>query len=67
MTMGWHMVMGFEPSLLACYIWEENHNFDMIRRSKQCVINRPTRELVDTVVELATAVAPIPIRSRNSG
>ena len=49
MTMGWHMVMGFVPSLLACYIWEENHSVDMIRRSKQCVINLPTRELVDTV------------------
>lgn len=50
MTMGWHMVMGFELSLLACYIWEENHSFQMIRRSRQCVINLPTRELVDTVV-----------------
>jgi flavin reductase (DIM6/NTAB) family NADH-FMN oxidoreductase RutF len=50
MTMGWHMVMGFEPSLLACYIWEENHSFDMLRRSKQCVVNLPTRDLVDTVV-----------------
>lgn len=50
MTMGWHMMMGFEPSLLACYIWEANHSFEMIRRSKQCVINLPTLDLVDTVV-----------------
>ena len=50
MTMGWHMVMGFEPSLLACYIWEENHSFELIKRSKQCVINLPTVDLVDTVV-----------------
>jgi len=52
MTMGWHMVMGFEPSLLACYIWEENHSFQMIRRSKQCVINLPTVDLLDTVVDI---------------
>ena len=38
MTMGWHMVMGFTPSLIGCYIWDENHSFEMIRRSKQCVI-----------------------------
>ena len=50
MTMGWHMVMGFEPSLVGCYIWEENHSFEMIRRSKQCVINVPTVELARTVV-----------------
>ncbi|RYZ69978.1 MAG: flavin reductase family protein [Lysobacteraceae bacterium] len=50
MTLGWHMVMGFEPSLLACYIWEENHSFSLIRRSRQCVINLPAAELVDTVV-----------------
>ena len=52
MTMGWHMVMGFEPSLLACYIWEENHSFRMIRRSRQCVINLPTVDLLDTVVDI---------------
>ena len=28
MTMGWHMVMGFEPSLIGCYIWDENHSFE---------------------------------------
>jgi len=50
MTMGWHMMMGFDPSLFACYLWEENHSFELIRRSKQCVINLPTLDLVDTVV-----------------
>ncbi len=42
MTMGWHMVMGEEPSLIGCYIWEADHSFEMIRRSRQCVINVPT-------------------------
>ena len=50
MTMGWHMMMGFTPALFACYIWEGNHSFAMIRKSKQCVINLPTTDLVDTVV-----------------
>jgi Flavin reductase like domain len=40
MTMGWHMVMGFDPSLIGCYIWDQNHSFEMIRKSRECVINR---------------------------
>jgi flavin reductase (DIM6/NTAB) family NADH-FMN oxidoreductase RutF len=50
MTMGWHMVMGFEPSLIGCYIWIENHSFDIIRKSKACVINIPTDDLATKVV-----------------
>jgi flavin reductase (DIM6/NTAB) family NADH-FMN oxidoreductase RutF len=50
MTMGWHMVMGFEPSLIGCYIWDENHSFEMIRKSRECVINIPTIDLATKVV-----------------
>ncbi|MBI3129238.1 MAG: flavin reductase family protein [Candidatus Tectomicrobia bacterium] len=45
LTMGWHMVMEFQPSLVGCYIWNANHSFDMIRKSRECVINVPTVEL----------------------
>src|SRR5207245_11601286 len=45
MTMGWHMMMQFSPALFACYIWDGNHSFEMIRRSKECVINIPTTDL----------------------
>ena len=50
MTMGWHMMMGFMPALFGCYIWEGNHSHDMIRRSRECVINVPTVDMIDTVV-----------------
>ena len=50
MTMGWHMVMEFEPSRIGCYIWSENHSFDMVRNSKECVINIPTVDLATKVV-----------------
>ncbi len=50
MTMGWHMMMGFSPALFGCYIWEQNHSFEMIRRSRQCVINVPTVDLASQVV-----------------
>lgn len=50
MTLGWHMML--EYSVVGCYVWNENHSFEVLRRSKQCVINVPTRELVDTVVRI---------------
>jgi flavin reductase (DIM6/NTAB) family NADH-FMN oxidoreductase RutF len=50
MTMGWHMIMEFEPSLVGCYIWSRNHSFDMVRKSKECVIDIPTVDIVAKVV-----------------
>ena len=50
MTMGWHMIMGQEPSLVGCYIWAANHSFELVRKSGECVINVPTAELARTVV-----------------
>ena len=50
MTLGWHMVMAEEPALVGCYIWDANHSFELIRRSKQCVINVPSIELARQVV-----------------
>jgi flavin reductase (DIM6/NTAB) family NADH-FMN oxidoreductase RutF len=55
MTMGWHMVMGFEPSLIGCYIWSENHSYDMVRNSKECVINIPTVDLASKVVRIGNS------------
>jgi flavin reductase (DIM6/NTAB) family NADH-FMN oxidoreductase RutF len=50
MTMGWHTVMEFTPSLVGCLISSGNHSYDLVRQSKQCVINIPTVELAKTVV-----------------
>jgi flavin reductase (DIM6/NTAB) family NADH-FMN oxidoreductase RutF len=55
MTMGWHMIMGEEPSLVGCYIWTRNRSFTMIRRSKECVINVPTVDLATTVVKIGNS------------
>jgi flavin reductase (DIM6/NTAB) family NADH-FMN oxidoreductase RutF len=56
MTMGWHMMLGFSPALFACYIWEANHSFEMLRRSKECVINLPTIDLVNEVVGIGNCM-----------
>jgi flavin reductase (DIM6/NTAB) family NADH-FMN oxidoreductase RutF len=55
MTMGWHTVMEFTPSLVGCIIAESNHSFRMIRESRECVINLPTVELLDTVVHIGNS------------
>ncbi len=50
MTMGWHTVMAFSPSLVGCVISAGNHSFDLVRRSGECVINLPTTDLIDEVI-----------------
>ena len=50
MTMGWHTVMEFEPSLVGCMISSGNHSFGLIKASKECVINVPTFDLAKLVV-----------------
>ena len=55
MTMGWHTMMEFTPSLFGCIIANANHSFDMIRKSKECVINIPTVDLLNEVVGIGNS------------
>lgn len=50
MTMGWHTIMEFVPSLVGCMISSGNHSFNLIRRSGECVINVPTTALTNQVI-----------------
>ncbi|WP_312418654.1 flavin reductase family protein [Shinella sp.] len=50
MTLGWHTILEFSPSLVGLMISGGNHSFHMIRSSRECVINLPTTKLTDTVV-----------------
>ncbi len=50
MTLGWQTVISFEPSLVTCFIWDQNHSYELIRKSKECVINIPESHMLDTVV-----------------
>ena len=45
-------MMQFTPALFGCYICAGNHSFEMIRRSRECVINLPKSDLVEVVVEI---------------
>lgn len=51
MTMSWHTMLEFEPPLLGCVISSRNFSFTALKASKQCVLNIPTAELVQQVVD----------------
>lgn len=55
MTMGWHMMLGFSPALFACYIWPGNHSHELIKRSGECVVNVPTKALLEQVVGIGNS------------
>lgn len=55
MTMGWHCILEFSPSLIGCVIASGNHSYEMIRKSGECVLNLPTSDLVDTVARIGNA------------
>jgi len=50
MTMSWQTMLDFEPPLLGCVISNRNYSFDILRASRECVINIPTVELARQVV-----------------
>ncbi len=49
MTHAWQTVMEFSPSLVGCMISSANYSFELIRQSRECVINLPAADLVDVV------------------
>lgn len=50
MTMSWHTMMDFNPPIVGCVISGRNYTFDILRTTKNCVINIPTVDLADKVV-----------------
>jgi hypothetical protein len=50
MTMSWHMMVEFEPPLVACVVSSGDHSFAALRATKECVIAIPARHLAPTVV-----------------
>src|SRR6476469_6158334 len=56
MTMGWHMMLDY--TRVGCFIWDQNHSFELVRRSRQCVINLPTFDLIDAVIGVGNTHGP---------
>jgi flavin reductase (DIM6/NTAB) family NADH-FMN oxidoreductase RutF len=52
MAMSWHMMMEFNPPLIACIVSGANHTFKALSRTGECVIAIPTVELASLVVKI---------------
>jgi len=50
MTMSWYTMMEFEPPIVGCIISNRNYTFNILKATKECVINIPTLELAEKVV-----------------
>src|SRR4051812_12716770 len=59
-TMGWHMILSDEPSLVGCFIWDQNYSHEVVRRSKECVINVPEVAIGDAVARIGNQHGPVP-------
>jgi len=50
MPMSWHMMVEFEPPLVACVVSDRNYSFQALKTTKECTINIPTVALAPAVV-----------------
>lgn len=50
MTLSWHMMVEFEPPLVACIVSDANHSFVALKATKECVIAIPSVELAEKIV-----------------
>jgi flavin reductase (DIM6/NTAB) family NADH-FMN oxidoreductase RutF len=55
MTMSWHMMVEFEPPLVACVVSSNDYSFAALRANRECVIAVPTVELATHVVQVGNA------------
>ena len=55
MTMSWHMMIDFEPPMVACVVSDANFSFAALRATKECVIAIPARGLAAKVVKVGNA------------
>lgn len=52
MTMSWHMMVEFEPPLVACVVSSGDYSFDALKATGECVIAVPAVGLADKVVRV---------------
>jgi flavin reductase (DIM6/NTAB) family NADH-FMN oxidoreductase RutF len=55
MTMSWHMMVEFEPPLVACVVSSANYSFAALRATGECVIGVPARKLAAKVVKVGNS------------
>jgi flavin reductase (DIM6/NTAB) family NADH-FMN oxidoreductase RutF len=50
MTMSWHTMIDFNPPLVGAVISDRNYTFEILKATRNCVINVPTVDLAEKVV-----------------
>ena len=55
MTMSWHMMVEFEPPIVACVVSDANFSHRALRETGECVIAIPARKLAKTVVRIGNS------------
>jgi flavin reductase (DIM6/NTAB) family NADH-FMN oxidoreductase RutF len=55
MTMSWHMMVEFEPPLVACVVSGANHSFAALKATGECVIAVPARRLARQVLRVGNS------------
>ncbi len=55
MTLSWHTMMEFEPPVVGCVISNRNYTFDILKKTRECVMNIPTLELAEKVVAVGNS------------
>lgn len=51
MPMSWQTMLDFEPPIFCAVISNRNYSFELLKKSKQCVVNIPGAELAPIVVK----------------
>lgn len=52
MTMTWQMMIDFQPPIFACVISDQNYTFNVLKETKECVINIPAVEMAAKAVKV---------------
>lgn len=55
MTMSWHMMVEFEPPLVACVVSGNDYSFAALQATRECVIAVPAAALAEKVVKVGNA------------
>jgi flavin reductase (DIM6/NTAB) family NADH-FMN oxidoreductase RutF len=55
MTMSWHMMVEFEPPLVACIVSSGDDSFAALRATGECVIAVPAVEMAEKVVAVGNS------------
>ncbi len=52
MTMSWHMMIDFDPPIVGIVMSNRDYSFDILKETKECVINIPSVKLAEAVVKV---------------